>query len=33
MIQNKILETKDFKLMHNYITYFDIYKDKEVYNF
>ncbi|EAJ7022296.1 hypothetical protein YN71_06495 [Campylobacter coli] len=33
MIQNKILETKNFKLLYNYIVYFDIYKDKEVYSF
>ncbi|MDY4427265.1 MAG: hypothetical protein SPE20_07930 [Helicobacter sp.] len=34
MIQNKILETKNFiKLLYDYIVYFDIYKDKEVYNF
>ncbi len=33
MIQNKILETKNFKLLNDYIVYFDIYKDKEVYNF
>ncbi|HEB9430499.1 TPA: hypothetical protein RZK51_001299 [Campylobacter coli] len=33
VIQNKILETKNFKLLYDYIVYFDIYKDKEVYSF
>ncbi|HFP7672221.1 TPA: hypothetical protein ACHD1N_001729, partial [Campylobacter jejuni] len=29
----KILETKDFKLMYDYITYCDIHKDKKAHSF